>query len=175
MPLDANNPEIEFYSSHREWYMYGRRDAPSKEAILAARDGIAARYPRLRIVGCHLGSNEEDLKALAARLDRLPNFAVDLAARIRYLAAGDPATVREFLIRYQDRVTYGTDFTLGPTGDDHQAWTDLASVHDRDWEYLSSRSALIYERKPIRGLSLPPVVVKKIFRENALRWFPGLA
>ncbi len=166
MPLDANNPEIEFYGSHREWYMYGRSDAPSKEAILAARDRIVTRYPKLRVVGCHLGSNEEDLKALAARLDRLPNFAVDLAARIRYLvAARDQASVREFLIRYQDRVTYGTDFTLGRGGDDQRASTDLASVHDRDWKYFSGS----------KGLRLPPDVLRKIFRENALRWFPGLA
>jgi predicted TIM-barrel fold metal-dependent hydrolase len=160
-----NNPEIEFYSSHREWYMHGRPDAPSKEAILAARDRIVARYPKLRVVGCHLGSNEEDLKALAARLDRLPNFAVDLAARIRYLVADrDQGSVREFLIRYQDRVTYGTDFTLGRGGDDQRAWAELASGHDRDWQYFSGSDAL----------GLPPDVLKKIFRENALRWFPGL-
>jgi predicted TIM-barrel fold metal-dependent hydrolase len=174
MPLDGKNPEIEFYSSHREWYMYGRSDAPSKAAILAARDRIAARYPRLRVVGCHLGSNEEDLQALAQRLDRLPNFAVDLAARIRYLAAGDRNSARDFLIRYQDRVTYGTDFTLGRGDDDQKSWTNLASEHDRDWQYFSSSRVLEYAGREVQGLGLPPDVLRKIFRENALRWFPGL-
>ena len=74
MPLGTNNPEDDFYSSHREWYMYGHADAPSKEAILQARDRVVARYPKLRVVGCHLGSNEEDLGALSARLDRLPQL-----------------------------------------------------------------------------------------------------
>jgi len=175
MPLGPNNPEDDFYSSHREWYMYGRPDAPSKESILQARDRVIARYPKLRVVGCHLGSNEEDLNALAARLDRLPSFAVDLAARVRYLAADDREKAREFLIKYQDRITYGTDFTLGRDGDDQKAWSDLAEQHDRDWKYFSSPGALTYDERNVRGLGLPSDVLKKIFRDNAVRWFPGIA
>jgi len=174
MPLDEHNPERGFYSSHPEWLMYGHSDAPSKESILNARDRVAARFPKLRVIGCHLGSNEEDLDALAARLDKLPNFAVDLAARVRYLAAGDREKGRAFLITYQDRVTYGTDYTLGPGGDDQRAWTSLAAQHDRDWQYFSSAGAVTYGRHDVEGLGLPERVLRKIFRENALRWFPGI-
>ncbi len=174
MPLDDQNSEKGFYGSHPEWHMYGHADAPSKESILTARDRMAARYPKLRVVGCHLGSNEEDLDALAARLDRLPNFAVDLAARVRYLAAGDREKGRAFLIKYQDRVTYGTDYTLGPGGDDQRAWNSLAAQHDRDRQYFTSADKLTYGRRETQGLGLPEGVLRKIFRENALRWFPGL-
>jgi predicted TIM-barrel fold metal-dependent hydrolase len=174
MPLNDNNPEKGFYSTHPEWHMYGRPDAPLKEDILRARDRIAVRYPKLRLVGCHLGSNEEDLNTLAARLDRLPNFAVDLAARVRYLAAGDRSNAREFLVRYQDRVMYGTDFTLGAGGDDSRAWNSLAAQHDRDWQYFASADTVTYNREQVRGLGLPSDVLRKIFRENALRFFPGI-
>ena len=175
LPIDEHNPERGFYGSHPEWHMYARADAPSKEEILRARDRVAARYPKLRIVGCHLGSNEEDLEALASRLDRLPNFAVDLAARIRYFAAGDREKARAFLIKYQDRITYGTDFTLAAGGDEERAWTSLAATHDRDWQYFSSAETMTYNRKEVQGLGLPPGVLGKIFRENAVRWFPGIA
>jgi len=174
LPIDEHNPEKGFYGSHPEWSMYGRKDGPSKEDILRARDRIAARHPKIRIVGCHLGSNEEDLEALAARLDRLPNFAVDLAARIRYFAAGDRDKARAFLTKYQDRVLYGTDFTLPAGGDDQKAWTSLAAQHDRDWQYLSSAETLTYNRREVRGLALPAEVLEKVFRKNALRWFPGI-
>ena len=53
-----------------------------KEDILKARDRVLARYPKLRVVGCHLGSDEVDLKRLAERLDSFPNFAVDTAVRV---------------------------------------------------------------------------------------------
>lgn len=174
MPLDDSNPEKGFYGSHPEWHMYSHADAPSKESILQARDRVIARYPKLRVIGCHLGSNEEDLDALASRLDRLPNFAVDLAARVRYLAAGDREKGRAFLIRYQDRITYGTDYTLAATGDDQRAWTSLSAQHDRDWQYFSSAETMTYGRRTVQGLGLAENVLKKIFRENALRWFPGI-
>jgi predicted TIM-barrel fold metal-dependent hydrolase len=174
MPLDDNNPERGFYGSHPEWHMYGHADAPSKESILQARDRVIARYPKLRVLGCHLGSNEEDLDTLASRLDRLPNFAVDLAARVRYLAAGDREKGRAFLIRYQDRITYGTDFTLDARGDDQRASISLAGQHDRDWQYFSSAETMSYGRRIVQGLGLAEGVLKKIFRENALRWLPGI-
>jgi hypothetical protein len=94
--------------------MYQRSGAPSKDDILAARDRILKRYPRLRVIGCHLGSNEDDLDKLTKRLDTYPNFAVDLASRVRNLVRGDRQKVRQFLNKFQDRIIYATDFTLGP-------------------------------------------------------------
>jgi len=69
-------------------------EAPSKDTILAARDRLVARYPKLRVIGCHLGSNEEDL--------------------------GDREKTGRFVLKYQDRLLYATDFTLG-AGDDERA------------------------------------------------------
>jgi len=175
MAIDDKNPEKGFYGSHPEWSMYGKPDAPAKEDILNARDRVIARYPKLRVVGCHLGSNESDLKALAARLDRFPNFAVDLAARVRYLVAGDQNRVREFLTKYQDRITYGTDFTLGQAHDEQRAADSFTAQHNRDWQYFSSTGPLTYNRRDATGLGLPPAILQKIFRENAVRWFPGIA
>ena len=174
MPLDANNPEKGFYGSHPEWHLYGKPDTPSKETILQARDRVIARYPKLRVVGCHLGSNEEDLDALAKRLDRLPNFAVDLAARIRYLASGDREKARGFVLKYQDRILYGTDFTLAAGGDDQRGWSNLSAQHDRDWQYFTSGESMTYGRAQTQALGLPPDAAKKIFRDNAVRWFPGI-
>ena len=86
-------------------------------SILAARDGILARHPKLRVVGCHLGSDEGHLERLAKRLDTYPNFAVDMAARVRYFTLGDHEKARQFLVKYQDRVLYATDYTLKPRDD----------------------------------------------------------
>jgi predicted TIM-barrel fold metal-dependent hydrolase len=143
--------------------MYGRPDAPSKDTILAARDRVLVRYPKLRVVGAHLGSNEEHLDQLAKRLDAMPNFAVDVASRVRYLGIGSRETVREFVLRYQDRLMYATDFVLA---DDEEAGAaNLVSRHDAEWNFFAD---------PKGGLALPDPVLRKIFRENAVRWFPGI-
>jgi hypothetical protein len=174
MPLDDKNPEIAYYSKNPHWHMYGKANAPDKHAILAARDRVLARYPGLRVVGCHLGSDEDDLHRLAQRLDTYSNFAVDTAARTRYFARGDREAVRQFLIRYQDRILYATDFAL--RGDDEAAAArGLLASHDRDWRFFASAERMEYAGAATQGLALPDVVLRKLFRENARRWIPGIA
>jgi predicted TIM-barrel fold metal-dependent hydrolase len=173
LPLDAKNPEVAYYSKNPQWHMFGKPGAPVKDAILTARDRVLARYPKLRVVGCHLGSDEDNLGRLAKRLDTYPNFAVDTAARVRYFARGDRDQVRDFLNRYQDRILYATDFSLRE-GDDAAAGRALRITHDRDWEFFSGDAMMTYAGGPTRGLALSDQVLRKIFRENALRWLPGL-
>lgn len=173
LPLDAKNPEIAYYGNNPQWHMYGKPGAPVKAAILEARDRLLARYPKLRVVGCHLGSDEDDLKRLARRLDAYPNFAVDTAARVRYFARADRDDVRAFLTRYQDRILYATDFSLRE-GDPAAAARTLQATHDRDWQLFSSGDAMTYNGQPTRGFELPAGVLRKIFRDNAVRWLPGL-
>ena len=172
LPLDDKNPELPYYSKNPRWHMLGK-GAPPKEAILAARDHVLARHPRLRIVGCHLGSDEDDLGRLAMRLDAYPNFAVDTAARVRYLARGDRDRARAFLIRYQDRILYATDFSLRDVTPEAGAET-LQDRHERDWAFFSGGEKMDYEGRPTRGLALPDAVLRKLFRENARRWLPGI-
>jgi hypothetical protein len=172
MPLDAKNPEFAYYSNNRQWHMHGKAGAPVKDEILKARDRVLARYPKLRVVGCHLGSDEDDLTRLAKRLDRYPSFAVDAAARVRYFARGDRDQVRAFLTRYQDRILYATDFSLRD-GDPATAARSLRATHDRDWQFFSGGDKMNYAGHPTQGLALPDVILRKIFRENALRWIPG--
>ena len=63
---------------------------------------MLANNPKLRVVGCHLGSMEADVGEIAQRFDRYPNFAVDTAARVVSLMMQPPEKVRTFLIKYQD-------------------------------------------------------------------------
>ena len=142
--------------------MYGRKEVPSKQAILEARDRVIARHRGLRVIGCHLGSNEDNLPELAKRLDAHSNFAVDMASRVRFLARLDANTVRQFVTKYQDRLIYATDFVLGE-GDDAKAAKSLTSIHEREWNYFSGI------------LGMPEPILRKIFRENAVRWIPGIA
>lgn len=173
LPLDKNNPEIGYYSQHPEWHMYGRPGIPRKDAILEARDRILERYPKLRVVGCHLGSDEEHWDRLAKRLDTYPNFAVDVAARVRYFVRGDHEQARQFLTKYQDRVLYATDFVL-ESGDDAKAAQHLQQTHEWDWKFFATQDTLTFRDRQTQGLGLPEPVVRKIFRENAVRWLPGI-
>jgi predicted TIM-barrel fold metal-dependent hydrolase len=172
-PLDAANTESGYLKNHPEWLMYGHPEAPTKDMILAARDRVVARYPKLRVIGCHLGSNEEDLDQLTKRLDALPNLVVDVASRVRYLMAGDRERIRQFVLMYQDRILYATDFTLGP-GDDERAAHSLQATHDREWNFFATGEMVGSRDRQVQGLALPETALRKIFRENAVRYLPGI-
>ena len=173
LPLDDKNPEIGYYSKNPQWHMFGRAGAPDKDAILEARDRVLARFPKLHVVGCHLGSDEDNLERLGKRLDAYPNFAVDTAARIRYFTHVDREQARCFLIRYQDRILYATDFSLAGR-EPAEAARALQSTHDRDWSFFSSDDRMEHSGRSTQGLALPDPVLQKIFRDNAVRWFPGI-
>jgi hypothetical protein len=114
LPLDPASPNYEYYKTYPAWHMYLHPDRPSKTTILAARDRLLASNPKLRVIGAHLGSMELDVDEIAKRFDQYNNFAVDTAERVSYLMLQSREKVRAFMIRYQERVLYGTDLELMP-------------------------------------------------------------
>jgi len=174
-PLDPQSPDYGYYKDNPAWFVHGRAGVPSKDAILAARDRLLEQHPRLRVVGCHLGSMEEDVDDIARRLDRYPNFAVDTAARVVHLMRQPREKVRAFLIKYQDRVLYGTDVGMIPGDDAAAVARKLEERYVRDWAYFATTQAVADEGRTITGLGLPEPVLRKIFRENAVAWVSGLS
>jgi predicted TIM-barrel fold metal-dependent hydrolase len=173
-PPDAADPSRSYYQENPQWYVANRPGFPSKRRILDARDHVLANNPKLRMVGVHLGSMERSLENIASHLDKYPNFAIDTAARMEYLMLMPPEKVSAFLIKYQDRVLYGTDLDLHPDANLPDELTEWQSTYARDWKFLATGETLTVEGKQVRGLNLPRPVLQKIFRSNAIRWIPGL-
>ncbi len=174
-PPDPSDPSWSYYRDNPQWYVANRSGFPSKQRILEARDHVLANNPQLRMVGVHLGSMERDIDNIASHLDRYPNFAIDTAARMPYLMLMPPVKVSAFLIKYQDRVLYGTDLDLLPDANLPDTLKEWRSTYARDWKFLATSESLTVEGKQIHGLSLPQPVLEKIFRSNALRWIKGLS
>ena len=173
-PPDPSDPSWSYYQENPQWFLYKKPGVPSKQEILQARDHVLEMNPNLRMVGVHLGSMEKDLDNIARHLDRYPNFAIDTAARMEYLMLAPHEKARAFLIKYQDRVLYGTDLDLLPDANVAQDLKDWQSTYARDWNFLATDQTLDYHGQQIRGLNLPPAVLRKIFRANAQHWIPGL-
>jgi predicted TIM-barrel fold metal-dependent hydrolase len=168
------SPDYEYYKEHPEEYAYVHPEWPSKAAILAARDHLVAENPKLRVVGAHLGSMESDVDEMAQRFDRYPNFAVDMAARIPYFMLQPRDKVRAFLIKYQDRVLYGTDLAVMPTDATEKILEEFNRTYERDWKFFATSQAVEYKGHTYEGLDLPRPVLRKLFHSNAVYWFPGL-
>lgn len=173
-PPDPSDPSWSYYQENPQWYVANKPGFPSKQTILEARDHILAKHPKLRMVGVHLGSMEKDLDDIARHLDQYPNFAIDMAARMDYLMLTPPDKVRAFLIKYQDRVLYGTDLDLHEDAKVDETLQEWRSTYARDWRFLATDEMFTFEGKPVHGLNLPRPVLEKIFRGNAVHWIPGL-
>jgi predicted TIM-barrel fold metal-dependent hydrolase len=174
-PPNPKSPDYDYYQENPEWYMYRHPDHPRKETILAARDHLLATHPGLRVVGAHLGSMETDTDEIARRFDRYPNFAVDTAARMEYLMMQPAGKVRNFLIKYQDRVLYGTDLGFETKDSGSDVLKEWQQTYARDWKFLATDQTFQYHGRQVHGLKLPAPVLRKIYRENALKWISGVA
>ena len=175
LPLDQMTTENDrgYFRDHPEYYMYLHPEMPSYEDQIAARDRFLARAPRkLRFVGAHLGSLEWSVEQLAKFLDTYPQAVVDLAARMTNVQAQSSEhhdAVREFFIRYQDRILYATDLTQGAEGPATEVAQEAATRWRSDWKYLATAEPQQVEdlRREVRGLALPRAVIDKIYYTNA--------
>lgn len=179
-PLKPGSPHYSYYSRNPEWHMYDRPEFPSHETLMAARDQVLAKHPRLQMVGAHLASLEYDVDVLAARLDRYPNFAVDISARLSDLAIQDSAKVRAFFLAYPDRILFGTDVVMRdapsalPEAARTAAVNALRQTYEMHLAYLDGSGPTLVRTYATQGLALPATVLDKIYTENARHWYPRL-
>jgi len=173
-PLNPASPDYSYYKEDTFWYMNGKPHPASKQQILLALDHILEQNPNLRVVGAHLGSMEADFHMLAQHLDRYPNFAVDLAGRMPYLALQPRADMIAFVLKYQDRLIYGSDKEFSPRNKLQPRMHFWEESYASDWRFLATSDTVEFEGAKGKGLELPDPVLRKIYHDNAIRWFPGI-
>ena len=191
LPLDQMTTENDrsYFREHPEYYMYLHPEMPSYESLMAARDRFVARHPKLIFVGAHLASLEWSVDRIAKFFDAYPNASADLAARmtqVQYQSNADREKVRQFFIKYQDRLLYGTDLTEDPPDPHARAQnppddgtpfeTEADKFWRSDWRYLATSDVQYIDaiKAKVKGLALPKAVIDKIYFANAHRVFARL-
>ena len=166
-----------YFTNNPQYHMYLHPEAPSYEDQINARDRVLEQYPGLVFSGAHLASLEWSVDELARRFDSFPNLSVDISARIGHLqhqSLADHERVRNFLIRYQDRIMYGSDASVRDGANYNNVTTGLYQRWLDDWIYLATDSAIIVrdlDNQEVKGLKLPREVVDKIYYKNAMQFF----
>jgi hypothetical protein len=135
-------------------------------------------YPGHPWLGAHMGGNPEDLPRLQRLLDRYPNLWLDCSATrwmVREVSARRERA-REFFIRNQDRIFFGSDNVSG----DERGFDFIASrlwCHRRLWETASIVPTPIRDpdlpedqQPTIRGLALPDEVLQKLYYDNCVKF-----
>src|SRR6202047_610656 len=163
-PIDNTNERYEELIEHPDWSFYGPQ-FPSKESILAARDRMFAKHPYTQFVALHMANWPENLDYVGNLLDTHPNVMVEFGAREAELGR-QPRRAREFFLRYQDRIMFGTDNEVTEEMyRNHFRWLETADEYFDYWGYPGEGRWKIY------GLKLPDPVLEKIYHRNAERMF----
>jgi uncharacterized protein len=110
-----------------------------------------ARFQRLRVCVAHMGAFDTD--RFLALTERYPHLYLDTtmaltSAATPYVGAEPTSITDDALLRYHDRIMFGSDFPLIPYDyDEERRWAE------------------------VRGL--PTAVQAKIFHDNAVAFFGG--
>lgn len=170
------NGDKNYFKNNPQYHMFLHPEYPSYEDQINARDRFLERHPDMRFVGAHLGSLEYNVDSLATRLDKFPNMAVDMAARIshlQYQSSKNREKVRDFIIKYHDRLIYGSDTGISATSDPEEVKKNLHSRWLSDWKYFVTDEPMSVNEVngEFVGLKLPEKVIEDIYHNNAVTWF----
>jgi len=169
LPTDEKNEHFETLRRAPDWSFY--ECGVSKEQLLDQRDRMISRHSNTTFICAHVANYPENLGYVSSFLEEHPNAFIDISARIDELGR-QPYTAREFLIKYQDRVLFGTDMPL--RADIYRTYFRFLETCDEYFDYPDYVGLWGRSRWMIYGLGLPNGVLKKLYHANAGRLIPSL-
>jgi len=169
----VNDPE-EFWDPDQapEWakgpgWLYDE-SFPTKECIYQECERVLSSHPKLNVIFAHFYFLSDDLPRAARLLDSYPNVHLDLAPGIEmlYSFTKRPQESREFFLRYQDRIVFGTDFST--RGLLSRIWVMRNFLETDEWFHVPTDDSLFWpdHRSMIQGIALPADVLAKIYARN---------
>lgn len=167
-PLDRFNERWHELNAHPDWLFFGDK-YPSRNELLEQRNRMIARHPKTVFLCAHLANNPEDLATVGKWLETYPNMYADVDARISELGR-QPYTARRFFIKYQDRITFGTD--TPPKRDAYRS--DYRFLETDDEYFDCSVGHHLQGFWMIYGIFLPKEVLEKVYYRNAMRLLYGV-
>ncbi len=164
-PMDASNERWLELKLHPDRARPASR-YPSWKTVMAEQHHIFSKHRNTTFIAAHFGWLANNLAALGAMLDSLPNVQIEFAAVMEEIGR-EPITARKFFIKYQDRIMFGKDtWNVAEYG----FYFRMLETDDEYFPPLRKYHAFWY----MYGLGLPDDVLKKIYYKNALRLFPQI-
>ncbi|HEV2462840.1 MAG TPA: PfkB family carbohydrate kinase [Acidobacteriaceae bacterium] len=162
LPLDERNERYEELAAHPDWSFAG--SPVPKSELLDQRDRVFARHPDTTFVAAHVAESGENLARATKMLETHPNVSIDISARASELGR-QPYSARKLFLRFPDRILFGTD--LLPEDSMYRLYFRFLETADEYFEYPSHASR--QGRWNIYGLFLPDDILRKVYRDNALK------
>ena len=167
------------------WF-YGDGTYPLKEELHAEVDHVLARHPGLKVILAHFYFLSADLPRAGRFLDAHPHVCFDLTPGVEmyYNLSRRPDASRDFFLRHQDQLVYGTDIGASAIERDPSEALNVAESLGRSWvvrQFLETDAVFgpppavghwtKLDGSQFRGIALPGDVLAKIYGGNFRRFF----
>ena len=108
--FEPPTPENEHYESLKKYpsWSFADPEFPRKHDLLKRRDNLIRQHPNTQFILPHFANYAENIAYVSNLLNENPNVYIDFSARIDELGR-QPYSAREFFIKHQDRIIFGTD------------------------------------------------------------------
>ncbi len=156
--------------------------AEERDALHDEVENVLKKHPKLRITFAHLLFLSGKREKLMRLLETYPNISVDLSIGGGYLFdfSKDIEAWRAFLLRYNERILYGSDnYNMFFEGDDDY---EITGRHMPMRDFLENKEEFVTELfrryaapgapdKYIKPALLPKEAVDNIYRNNFIRLY----
>jgi len=127
-------------------------------------------FPNVKFICAHFCGVESRLDVLESMLDKYSNLYTDDSAwqRVGHFAALESEKFRQFYIKYQDRIMFGSDMVL-----ENQDENWIVKWLKCDIDLVEKRIFFCFKEPGLQldGLHLPPEVLEKIYETNSQHIF----
>jgi predicted TIM-barrel fold metal-dependent hydrolase len=173
-PVTPDNEHYESLIKFPSW-SFADPKFPRKIELLKRRDDLVRKHPGTKFILPHFGNYAENIQYVSDLLDECPNAYIDFSARLDELGR-QPYSTREFFIKHQDRIIFGTDMPANIDSSVEMYRTYFRFLETFDESFYSPDYDGTFERArwPICGIGLPRDVLKKIYYENIIKIIPSL-
>lgn len=173
-PVTPENEHYESMIKYPSW-SFANPDFPRKIDLLRRRDHLVKQHPNTTFILPHVANHAENLGYVSKLLSENPNVYIDFSARLDELGR-QPYTAREFFIKHQDRIIFGTDMpaSIESSVDMYRSYFRFLETYDESFYTPDFDGTFERVRWPICGIGLPKEVLKKIYYQNVLKIIPSL-
>lgn len=142
--------------------------------VYAEMENVLARFPKLNVIFAHFYFLAHQLERAGRLLDQYPNVSLDLTpgpGMYRHFSA-NPEKARDFFVKYQDRIVFGTDNhgearDFGP-GAPMEYWPVYKILAMRT--FLETDKQFQGWHYSLQGIALEEEILRKIYTRNFHRY-----
>lgn len=155
---------IPSWAKEAGWF-YGDGKHPTKGQLYFEVERILKRYPGLKIIFAHFYFLSDDLEMAAEFLERWPKVCFDITpgSEMYENFAKRTGEWRDFFIRYQDRIFFGTD---SEKGIDEFITTPVRTFLETDEKFIFLQDRVKHLGVIGEGIRLDTSILEKIYYIN---------